>query len=500
VAFALKTPLPTLVLLICASISAVIMALKSWRNGEWRELERMIGQVTLQVTFPVVYFASAMSSTVDIGYRHLLPILPFLFVFIASQASCRPQGAERTPATLSPRRLVTLSPSLLVLALLAWYAVGAARSFPRPLEYFNELAGGPSEGYKYLVDSNLDWGQSFKELARYLGQRGVKQIKLSAMMFLEPTVYGLDYDPLPPARKAPDEFPSRFNPQPGVYVISASSLQGVATPDINTFAFFRAMTPTARIGNALFIYDVPQATSGTWVAQCWLPAAPLSDQDTDAGFGHQPLRHVYFDCARSWWYPSGGLGGWYISSPGHGLDPAEWFSGLTITDRARTADNQPLFEIAHVPRPMPPDGLTKTARTDQEVQVSAPVNTTGPLAFEGYWLRQSTNVRPGNQVMILTAWRVMAVPTQMVSILAHLTADDGHVLATGDGLDVPIESWSVGDIIVQAHWLDIPDHAAPGMYRVTTGIYTLDNLKRFSVLSEGKQTGDQLILMDIQIR
>jgi hypothetical protein len=285
-----------------------------------------------------------------------------------------------------------------------------------------------------------------------------------------------------------------------VYVISASSLQGVAIPDINLFASFRSMTPTARIGNALFVYDVPQATNGMWVAQCRLPAAPLSDQDIDAGFGHQPLRHVYFDCARSWWYPSGGLMGWYISSPGDSLDPAEWFSGSTITARTRTAEGQPLFEIAHVPRPTPPDGLTRTARTDQGVQVSAPVNTTGPLAFEGYWLRHSTNVRPGSQVMILTAWRVTAVPTQMVSILAHLAADDGHVLATGDGLDVPIESWSVGDLIVQAHWLDVPKDVAPGTYWIQAGLYRLDNMERYRILKENQAVGDRLILTSIEVK
>ena len=493
VAFALKTPLPTLILLISAAISIVVMAIRLRQKQALDELARRIGQVALLLAFPVVYFASALFSTVDIGYRHLLPILPFLFVFIGAQV------AGRKPQVKSPARPVAWRP-LLLSALFVWYAISATINFPHPLEYFNELAGGPANGYKYLVDSNLDWGQSFKELKQYLDARGVKHIHLSAMMFLEPTVYGLDYDPLPPARKAPAQFPSRFNPQPGVYVISAASLQGVATPDINTFAFFRAMTPTARIGNALFVYGVPQVLPGEWIAQCVPPAAALEIEDITSGFGRE-LRRVYLDCAQSWWYPAQATPGWYTHSTGRGLDWAEWYRGAQAVVRVRTADGQPQFEIVHVEQPAPPDRLITVVRTEQGTQTTAPVRTTGPLTFEGFWPRDvPANARPGEQVTILTAWRVTSLSPQPISILAHLVAEDEQAITVGDGLGVPIESWNVGDLIIQAHLLNIPKDAAPGIYLVTTGIYALDDLKRFPILIDGKRAGEQLILTSIQVK
>jgi hypothetical protein len=43
--------------------------------------------------------------------------------------------------------------------LAAWYALGTLRVYPHFLSYFNELAGGPAGGVRYLSDSNLEWGQ-----------------------------------------------------------------------------------------------------------------------------------------------------------------------------------------------------------------------------------------------------------------------------------------------------------------------------------------------------
>jgi len=46
--------------------------------------------------------------------------------------------------------------------LLVWNVVSSARTFPVYLAYSNELWGGPSQTYRYLSDSNADWGQQLK--------------------------------------------------------------------------------------------------------------------------------------------------------------------------------------------------------------------------------------------------------------------------------------------------------------------------------------------------
>lgn len=47
---------------------------------------------------------------------------------------------------------------LIPLCVLATIA-STLRVYPHQLAYFNEAAGGPENGYKHLLHSNLDWGQ-----------------------------------------------------------------------------------------------------------------------------------------------------------------------------------------------------------------------------------------------------------------------------------------------------------------------------------------------------
>ena len=63
-------------------------------------------------------------------------------------------------------------------ALLAWQATTVLRIHPSYLAYFNELAGGPDNGWRYVNDSNLDWGQDVKRLAQFVEQRGIPAIQV----------------------------------------------------------------------------------------------------------------------------------------------------------------------------------------------------------------------------------------------------------------------------------------------------------------------------------
>lgn len=53
---------------------------------------------------------------------------------------------------------------------LAWTGVASAATWPHGLCYVNELWGGRRNGYLLVSDSNYDWGQGLRELARW-GQR-----------------------------------------------------------------------------------------------------------------------------------------------------------------------------------------------------------------------------------------------------------------------------------------------------------------------------------------
>ena len=101
---------------------------------------------------------------------------------------------------------------------------------PHFLAYFNTLAGGADQGYRYLADSNTDWGQTLKELAAQQRSRNLGVVKLSQFTFLDPATYGVAYEPIAPMVGAPLVLPRRFNPEPGLYAISATTLDGVPLP------------------------------------------------------------------------------------------------------------------------------------------------------------------------------------------------------------------------------------------------------------------------------
>jgi 4-amino-4-deoxy-L-arabinose transferase-like glycosyltransferase len=233
VTFLLKTPLPLLLLLG--------LAIASLRKG-WHTR----GLEALFLLLPAfLYFAAASASKSDIGHRYVLPIYPFLFVLVSSLI----------PWAVRQRAWVKGGAALLAV----WYLVSSLSIFPHYLAYFNELAGGPQNGYKYLVDSNLDWGQDLKGLKRYMDAHGIDRVWLSYFGTASPAYYGIAYNYLPSFYI--------FNPntqdvRTPFVAISATNLQGVYFPvglglDADFFKEFRTRQPIAKIGYSIFLYRLP---------------------------------------------------------------------------------------------------------------------------------------------------------------------------------------------------------------------------------------------------
>jgi hypothetical protein len=52
--------------------------------------------------------------------------------------------------------------------LLVLLGIEAAITAPYYISYFNQLGGGTGNGYRIIVDSNIEWGQDLKRLRDYL--------------------------------------------------------------------------------------------------------------------------------------------------------------------------------------------------------------------------------------------------------------------------------------------------------------------------------------------
>jgi hypothetical protein len=351
------------------------------------------------------------------------------------------------------------------------------------------LAGGPAGGYRYLVDSNLDWGQSFKALRSYLDEQEIGEVYLSYYTYTDPALYGIRYRPIAPAPGAPPILPSRFDPAPGVYVIGATTLQGVMVADPDTYDWFRHREPLARPGFALFVYRVaPREEVPTWLAQCDRPVAPLTAEAAAEGFGRSGLRIVYFDCTSAWLYPSGG------EAPG-------WYALFRDTARSGDPFIQRRLAAARLSyEQRRPGALPSFAIYEQETEPALPAYTPespvriGSLTFLGYVSDIASSAQPGQTVEVETWWRVDSLPERPLSIMMHLAGPGGTPVVVGDGLGMPIEQWQVGDVLVQRHRLTIPADALPGEYVPTTGVYWLGTLERWRVEVNEEPAGDQVAL------
>jgi hypothetical protein len=152
VAFLLKTQLP-LIILIC-----LVPFL-----SERKPTSLQGGMLLLSV---LIYALVSMSSRINIGVRHLLPIYPLLIIWASQIVYCPTQ--RRYPLKVSKAIVIT--------GLACWYIFGMLSIQPHYMAYFNELAGGPKNGYRYLSDSNVDMGQDIKGLGNYLDVAGIRDV------------------------------------------------------------------------------------------------------------------------------------------------------------------------------------------------------------------------------------------------------------------------------------------------------------------------------------
>ncbi|HEY74314.1 MAG TPA: hypothetical protein G4N99_13710 [Thermoflexia bacterium] len=490
IVFALKTPLPAIALIGTGMFTSLLSA---WRSPKERR------QVLILASLPASYFIMSMTSKINLGYRHILPIVPFLYLFIARLVSRPTQYAMRS--TLHVLRITFY-------ALLLWQAIGALRVWPFSLTFFNEIAGGPQSGYRYLADSNVDWGQGLKATRDYLEAHSWPDVKLSSFtFFIRPELYGIKATPLPPLADAPAVLPTRFNPAPGTYVISASTLRGLQLIDREMYNWFWHREPDDVVANAMLVYYVPpRDPAPAWLAQCTAPMAPLSPPVAAEGFGRDDLRMVYFDCTQSWLYPTGGQSlGWYALHREIATSGDEFVNRRVALARLSFEQKTPrqtppltIFEWNGEAVPISYSGEAWAAPAEwppeqaerEGVPLSAPVALDGPLSFLGYETQQE-----GQTVILTTWWQVRAQTDRSFSLMGHLLDTGGAPVAVGDGLGVVWDQLQPGDVLAQRHTLTAP----AGKYWLQTGAYWLDTMERWDVVIGDEAVGDRILLETLEL-
>ena len=208
-AFLLKTP-------------PAVLALLVWMLADGIARARGVSYRGAFLALPVVvYLALSMTGNLNIGHRHLVPVYPLLHVGIGSLA--RPLGSSR-------RRAYALA------ALVLGSAVSFALATPRYLSYFNVLAGGPSGGWRYLVDSNIDWGQDLPGLRAWMEEHAIPEVHLAYFGTADPAAYGIRYRKVMMVHDFYPDNPSSLPASGDVLAVSVTLLQGVYLDRDRTFA------------------------------------------------------------------------------------------------------------------------------------------------------------------------------------------------------------------------------------------------------------------------
>jgi hypothetical protein len=232
VVFAVKSTL--------AALAATILAVAAGGWALWKRGLRSVTPMTLGLVLPpLLYFVFSMTSGINLGMRHILPIYPFLYVGVAAVV------ASRSGAGLPARPVV-----LLALALLTLQIAECARIHPDYLAFFNAAAGGPARGPEYLVDSNIDWGQDVKKLARWLTAHGTRRARVYYFGNAQLRYYGIDELGYPDGLN-----PGAWDQIDEYCVANVTPLMGVYVP-LSDLAPLRLREPIAKIGWSMYVYDL----------------------------------------------------------------------------------------------------------------------------------------------------------------------------------------------------------------------------------------------------
>lgn len=470
VAFLIKTPIPTLI--------AILFAFIRW---PWRREWRTSSVLYLPALF---FFLGASISKLQLGYRYLLPMLPFLFLMAGRAVSVILSPAGTKNLDLPHKRFLAVQ-RLGMTLLGVWLVVSTVATYPNHLSYFNEFVGGPNNGYKYLIDSNVDWGQDLPALKNWIDAQQPDRLHLAFFGSAYPDRYGVNAIGIPSypnsafGREA-DAFTS-YSLESGQYALSTTLLRiGLVSRLFNAYQAFQAMTPIAQPAPSILIYDVRYPEQAEVDRAVIVGPLAAEVPPTDLGYrADHPLRAKYCEPDQC-----------FILTP----HPARYIT----TDLPGFVKNA----ASNVPSP---SSQYKVYRLDATTQIedqlkqlasSAGLSVTYPITFENGLALAGYEVQPPGGLMLSTYWRVTDHVQPPVTIFVHLLDAQGNIVAQDDSFGAATRMLEPGDLIVQRHPLKSEQPLPPGTYQIAVGLYNPVTLERFKTT-----TGvDRLLLGTIEVK
>ena len=179
---------------------------------------------------PVLVILVLISSQTKLNHhlRYAIPILPFLFIF-----------TSRLTKYVEKRRVALALSCFLV----AWCMLSSLCFYPHSQAYFSVLIGRSENAPKYLLGSNIDWGQDIFYLERWCRKNPeVAELKVACWGSFPLENTSILSTGMPPAN----------DPQPGWYAVSVNYLYDRE----KQYRYFLNFELVARAGYSIYIYHV----------------------------------------------------------------------------------------------------------------------------------------------------------------------------------------------------------------------------------------------------
>lgn len=258
IVYFIKEPLAWWGLVIIALLFTTLQfryPVREWLNRSYHLIRNRPDDFAM-LLWLLIYWGVSIYSTLNIGVRHLLPTFPFAILLVSGQIS---RVGARLQVLGSRKKLTTYY--LLLTTILGWYVYENVRVFPYYLTYFNQIVGGPSGGYKYVVDSNVDWGQDLVRFSDWIKESNIPKIEFDYFGWADPSYYLKDrYIWLHSSKyKNARDFRAR-NQSDGWLAVSATFLQGSQGPEdmpnLINYLWLNSYQPVTTIGNSIFVYQI----------------------------------------------------------------------------------------------------------------------------------------------------------------------------------------------------------------------------------------------------
>jgi 4-amino-4-deoxy-L-arabinose transferase-like glycosyltransferase len=158
--------------------------------------------------FPVLLIFAVVSAKTGFNehVRYVVPAIPFFVIALSQVAGGkRLTNESHLPHNYMPvvwgvlfssRRGGRRMPALLMAVVAfagSWLVASSLWIYPHSLSYFNESIGGPLNGPRYLLGSNVDWGQDLRYLKSWVdGHPEARGLYVSHAGLLDPNDLGIN--------------------------------------------------------------------------------------------------------------------------------------------------------------------------------------------------------------------------------------------------------------------------------------------------------------------